>query len=499
MRVSSSYEHALQTVYWDIGIRGIRVDPQILARSNAIADSEIARNLAIMKNQWGTTVFIGADNAPEDESELDDACNINATQGEFSLLKKLKDLGYNVPKITKKNSEGDYEQADSAGELAIVRMLAENQFKHDGGDPALKAILKIRELSKLKTSYLNARLLRREGESYFVCIYNVAGTVTGRRSSRMHPFRLGGNAQNAPKHSSTAALFREGLVSRPGCILLFVDQIQAEDWPVNALAENHNALLDLINGIDRHSQLASYIMKRRIPAKGDPDWDETLYGNYRFVGKKARHANNYGMEPPRFADVLAQELPELHVPIQTCKIILDDVDKADPQIKGVFHAAIRAQLSRTRTLITPAPFLRERQFLSIRPTESPNSQRIKEAFAFIPQSCVADNTGYAVLELETRYPPEERYIIQEGHDSIAQDIPDDVDSIYETLERTSLAFDRKICFPNGIEIRIPIEAELGYNFKDTVKIKSFTLAGVREAREKLRASVKTMPLGTLVL
>lgn len=498
MRISSSYEHALQAVYWEIGIRGIRVDPTVLQRSNAIADAEISRNLAIMKNQWGTTVFIGADNAPEDEDE--DACNINATQGEHSLLGKLKSLGYNVPKITKKNSEGDYEQADSAGELAITRMLAENQFKHDGGDPALKAILKIRELSKLKTSYLNARLLRRAGESYFVCIYNVAGTVTGRRSSRQHPFRLGGNAQNAPKHSSTAALFREALVSRPGNIFLFVDQIQAEDWPVNALAENYNALLDLENGVDRHSALASYIMKRRIPAKGDPDWDESIYGNYRFVGKKARHANNYGMEPPRFADVLAQELPELHVPIATCKIILDDVDKADPQIKGVFHASIRAQLSRTRTLITPAPFLRERQFLSIRPSESPNSQRIKEAFAFIPQSCVADNTGYAVLDLETRYPQDERYVVQEGHDSIVQDIPDNADSIYESLQRTSLAFDRKICFTNGIEIKIPIEAELGYNFKDTVKIKNFSLAGIREAREHLRASIKTAPSGgTLVL
>ena len=460
LRVSSSYEHALQSCYWDIGIRGIRVDPTALARAAGIVDAEITRSLAIASKQWGCPVFIGAENNPEDEEDYEPepeapggAVNINATQGRYALLAKLKDLGYNVPKITKKNEEGDYEQKDSTGELAIQRMLSENQFNYPGGDPALRAVLKVRELGKLKTSYLNARMLRR-GESYFfICTYNVAGTVTGRRSSRRHPFGFGNNAQNAPKHSSTAGLFRECLVARPGQILLFADQIQAEDWPVNALAENYNALRDLDAGVDRHSALASFIMQRRIPAKGDPDWDESLYGMYRFVGKKARHANNYGMEAPRFADVLAQELPEFHVPISTCKVILEAVDKADPQIKGVFHAYIRAALSKERVLTTPAPFLRERQFLSIRPTESPNSQKIKEALAFIPQSTVADNTGYAVLQLEST---SRGSIVQEGHDSIVQDIPDTYDSVYGALVRVCDAFDRKISFHNGIELNIPI-------------------------------------------
>ena len=498
LRVSSSYEHALQSLYWDIGIRGIRVDTSVLAKASAIADAEIARNLAIASKQWSCPVFIGAENNPSfGESDEEDeeppaeqaggAVNINATQGKYALLAKLKDLGYNIPKITKKNEEGDYEQKDSTGELAIQRMLSENQFNYPGGDPALRAVLKVRELGKLKTSYLNARLLRRRDSDFFICTYNVAGTVTGRRSSRRHPFGFGNNAQNTPKHSSTAGLFRECLVARESQILLFVDQIQAEDWPVNALAENYNALKDLDSGADRHSALASFIMQRRIPAKGDPDWDEAQYGMYRFVGKKARHANNYGMEAPRFADVLAQELPEFYVPIGTCKAILEAVDKADPQIKGVFHAYVRAALSSERILRTPAPFLRERQFLSVRPTESPNSQRIKEAFAFIPQSTVADNTGFAILDLEANA---KGAVIQEGHDSVVQDIPDTYDSVYKTLCTTRVAFDRFICFHNGIKLNIPIEAEVGYNFKDTVKIKAFTLAGVKEAMDKLRENAK---------
>jgi hypothetical protein len=129
------------------------------------------------------------------------------------------------------------------------------------------------------------------------------------------------------------------------------------------------------------------------------------------------------------------------------------------------------------------PFGRERQFLSCRPNDS-NSSIYKEAYAYIPQSVVGDNTGFAVLHLETNGFP--RRIVQEGHDSIAQDISDNAMTIYETLLRTELAFTRKIRFYNGIEIRIPIEASLGYSFDDEVRIKKFTLDGVKEALERSR-------------
>ena len=508
-RVTNRYEHALQCIYWDIGNRGICVDTDRIEEAKNYVDAEIKRNLSICSNQWGCIVFQGAENAPPEPGELLDpddedsevdpadlvgpggmAVNVNATQGRFALLQKLKDLGYNVPKITRKDQEGNYEQAYSAGELAIQKMLSENQFGYTGGDPALRAILKIRELGKLKTSYLNARLLRRGSESFFLSIYNVAGTLTGRRSSRRHTFGFGNNAQNFPKHSKIAYLFRRCLVARPGNIFLFVDQIQAEDWPVSALAQNYNALNDLKNGVDRHSQLATLIWGHRVPPKGAPDWDEDLYDTERYIGKKARHANNYGMTGPRFKDVLVQESEgRVIVTEAAARDILKKVDQADPNVKGVYHKYVIDTLSKTRVLITPEPFLRERQALCLRPSDA-NSNILKEYFAFIPQSTVGDNTGFSVLHLESAYPQEERFVVQEGHDSIVQDIPDTEGSVLRTLGRTQKAFNRTIRFHNGIELEIPIEAEVGYDFKDTVKIKSFTLEGVHEAIQKLRDKVK---------
>lgn len=482
MRVGASYEHQLQSVYWNISLRGVRVDPEKIEESKRIVNAEIARNLAVCSNQWGTTVFLGAGAAPDDPEE--DACNINATQGDYALLKKLKELGYNVPKITKKNEEGDYEQSFSTGELALQKMLSENKFGYPGGDPAIRSILEIRKLEKLKTSYLNARLFRREGDVFFISVYNVAGTVSGRRSSKRHPFGFGNNGQNFPKRNKVAKLYRQCLVSRRGRILLSVDQIQAEDWPVSALSQNYGALQELRSGVDRHSKLATLIFQHRVPSKNDADWNEILYDKERYIGKKGRHANNYGMTEMRFADVLAQEA-SMSVPISMCKQILQAVDAADPSVKGVFHKYVQDQLSSSRVLITPEPFLRERQFPGLRPNDT-NSSAFKEAYSFIPQSTVADNTGYAVLELELAPRPETSLLIQESHDSIVSDVVDSYIDVYESLQRTLLAFARRIRFSNGIEIEIPIEAEVGYSFAETVKIKRFTLEGVKEAMQLLQ-------------
>jgi hypothetical protein len=134
------------------------------------------------------------------------------------------------------------------------------------------------------------------------------------------------------------------------------------------------------------------------------------------------------------------------------------------------------------------PFGRERQFLSARPHDE-NSSIFKEAYAFIPQSTVGDNTGFTVLRIETEYPASERCVVQEGHDSIVQDVRDDTEQVYKYLLRITDAFKRTITFHNGITVEIPIEGEVGYDFNTTVKIKDFTRQGVKLALEELRDEV----------
>jgi len=491
-KITNTYLHQLQAAYYDIGDRGIRVDYDKLKAARRKVFKLIQEQLKIACDQWNCKVFIGAANAPSKDDPAYKFCvNLNATQGDKALLKKLQDIGYHIPKITKKNEEGEYEQKYSTGELALQKMLVENQFNYPAGDPAIRAILKVRELGKLSTGYLNARLLCRieEGISnyYFLSTYNVAGTLTGRRGSKRHTFGFGNNAQNFPKHSSSAGIYRECLIPREGNIFLFVDQVQAEDWPVSALSCNLNALKELRGGIDRHSALASAIFNQNIPPKSSPQWNESLHGLHRYLGKKVRHARNYGMRAKRMSESLAQEGFSVSEPV--CKVLLDKAASIDPTVDTVFHKYVQDELSNTHMLHTP--FGRERMFLGCRPNADNNSL-FNEAYAYIPQSTVGDNTGFAVYYLEEALRTQSSirpscFIIQEGHDSIVQDIRAEKSSILQSLQRSIKAFKRSIRFDNGIEIEIPIEASIGYSFNEEVVIKTFDENGIATAMDKLEA------------
>lgn len=479
-KITSSYLHQLQAIYYDIGERGICVDVPRLEAAKIKVKALIQEQLAIASDQWKIRVYIGAENSVKGDLN---SVNLNSTGGEKSLLKKMQELGYKVPIIPKKNKDGEYESKYSTGELALQKMLATNQFQLPTGDPAIRAILRVRELGKLNSAYLNARLSKRGIEYFFLSSYNVAGTLTGRRSSKKHAFRFGNNGQNFPSHSDIASIFRSCLRARSGNIFLMVDQIQAEDWPVSALSSNMEALNDLRTGVDRHSKLASAIFNTKIPPKTDMAWDSRLHSQPRYLGKKCRHASNYGMRGQRMSDSLAQE--GISINKVTCDALLEKVAQIDPSVKGVFHKYVQEELSKCQLLKTP--FGRERQFLGLRPN-SDNNTIFNEAYSYIPQSCVGDNTGFAVFDLEDSN-DSKRYIIQEGHDSIVQDIPDTPESILSTLERTTKSFDRTIRFFNGIEINIPIEAEIGYDFDLKVAIETFDLQGIMKAKQKLQEKI----------
>lgn len=460
-QIGSEYLNRLQGVYHEISKRGILVSTPRLAKASTDINSAIARHISIIANSWGCHVYVGAAN----DDGSDSSVNLNSSSGKRTPLLKLQSLGYIIPKVAARNEEtGEYESKESLAELALQKMLGTNQFNILGGDPVIKAMLAIRELVTLKNRYINANLYSKEFGQYYLSNYNCAGTTSGRRSSRKHTFGFGNNAQNFPKHGELARIYRRCLVARPGHILLMVDQMQAEDWPVSALANNTAALGDLINGIDRHKKLAMAIFRLSENHYTEKEWKDSIE---RYLGKKTRHANNYGMKGGTMSDSLAKE--GISMTAAQCQGILDIVNQVDPSVKGVFHYGIEQQLYNTRTLQTP--FGRERQFFGMRGGDNSGNQKIfREAYSYIPQSTVGDNTGFAVYELETGYP--DSYIIQEGHDSIIQEIPATADSIWEYTQRTIRAFNRPVRFPNGIEFTIPVEGEIAYDFYSTITFKN---------------------------
>lgn len=517
-RITSSGLHRRQALYHSLETRGILVDSTKLAAAAVYVNQEIENELKVAGAQWKKRLFVGAENSVYEKAkeavkagkiekekaqllvtlQKDNEFNIRSPQ---KFLAFLTELGYKIPKVTKKDAEGNWDSAESTSELALRQLIRENQFKYPAGDAALIAVLNVRELLTLKSRYLNARLFDRTEGPVFLSSYNAgSGTLTGRRSSKKHIYGYGGNAQNIPSHSATAGLFRSCLVSRPGTIFLSVDQVSAEDWPVSALAGNHTAIDELKTGADRHSKLAAFIFNIALASKTTEEWKKSIE---RYLGKKTRHANNYGMQAPRMHDSLMQE--GKYFSVEVCKNLLERANAADPSIKQVFHKYVETSLSNTRTLITP--FGRERQFLGLRPG-SKNGNLLNEAYSYIPQSIVGDNTGFAVEELQLS-PELGIDIVQEGHDSIIQEVQiygepwiplsifnngrsnslrdwSETDSagisrLSTALDRTVWAFDRPITFYNGITVNIPVEAELSWDFGRSVKIKTLDRAGIEEA------------------
>lgn len=463
-KIGSEYLHKLQSLYYDISNRGICIDKSRLQNASDYINTGILKQCDIISALWGVKCYIGSANKPD--ISIGPSINLNSSSGNNTPLEHLKKMGFKIPKTSARDEDGNYISKESLAELTLQKIFASNQFNTIGGDPAIRALLRIRELGTLRTRYINANLFNQGQYQVFLTNYNVAGTVTGRRGSRKHSFGFGGNAQNFPKHGELAKIFRRCLVARPGYVLLMVDQMQAEDWPTSALAQNYEAISDLQTGVDRHVKLACQIFQLPLTHYTEKQWKES---HERYLGKKTRHANNYGMRGNTMSDSLAKEGYAL-TPNQ-CDNILQLVNAADPSVDGVFHKYIKDCLDNDRTLRTP--FGRERIFFGLRAGEAGSNTKIfNEAYSYIPQSTVGDNTGFAVFALETGNEQTRGRIIQEGHDSIVQEIPDDVDSIWTFLQVTRESFNRRIQFHNGIELQIPVEGEIAYDFYETVSLKS---------------------------
>lgn len=443
------YEMPLARAFYNISQRGFQVDPKRLFALREYINDEIKKSIiSISKMLSGRAVV--------EQIPVVDGKKIKLPEGTINLASSdqvidiLQSFGIAVPKKRRQKSDGSYHSTETTDEEALNTLFAET------GHPFLKEQLRIRELTKIRSTYVDAEL---EG-SVLYSAYFVTGTVTGRRSSRENFLGLGNNGQNQPKHSDLGKKYRECLVARPGRIFVSCDQQQAEDWIVSGIIADQSGdrtgLDELIHKVDRHAKLASFIFSKPLSqvGKGTPE---------RFMGKKVRHAGNYDVYANELSSAFSKE--GFQVSPSTCEWLLNRFHAANPGIRGVYHRYIQEQLAATGTLTTP--FGRVRQFFGLR-SYSDNKKIYKEAYAQIPQSTVADNTGMAVLWLESNYPGA---VIADGHDSVTLEIPDTLSDVRIAVSKLQLAFSRTIRFPRGLEIQIPIEFELGYDLQNETTVK----------------------------
>lgn len=463
----NNYEMPLARAFFSINSRGMLVDTQALGVLRQHIDGELAsacgrisaqlsgravvaqaekskakaksKKVSVSGSQVGgvagTTRTSPLNAIPSGSNGLN-VLNLSAPKQVGDVLKSL---GMKLPS----KNRGNGKWSESTDEESLQELFAQN------GHPLLKEILRVRALNHTLTNDVNARLT---DDNILLGCFETAGTVTGRRSCGDNFLGLGTNLQNRPKHTDLAKRLRECYVARPGKIFVACDQISAEDWIVQGIIADQSGdrrgLDELLSGVDRHAKLASFIFSKPLAACGKDTPD-------RFMGKKTRHAGNYDMEAFRFACEMVKE--GHHVKQDFCQFLLDRFHQADPGIKGVFHEFVKRELTTKRTLTNL--FGRERQFFSLR-DYADNKKIFKEGYAQIPQGTIGDNTGLAILYLETHHPG---YVLLDVHDAVYLETADNIAAISTAMSWLATAFDRVIRFPKGLEIKIPIEFEIGYD------------------------------------
>jgi DNA polymerase-1 len=419
------FELPLARRFYEINARGVRVDLDRLRDLRSRIDSELRSLCEALAQQFQRPVVPSAD-----FSDAPGALNLSSVP---QLKAALASLGIKLPKDRETHRE-------STSEDALIEAFAKT------GHEALKLILRIRELLKVRGTYVNARL---DGDILYSA-YSVAGTVTGRRSARANYRGLGTNHQNLPKHTALGKAFRDCIVARPGRVFLQADRRQAEDYVVQALIAAHggspDGLWELNSGVDRHAKLASFLLDKPVEecGKGTPERE--------LIGKRVRHAGNYGVSAATLAAVMAREGYPL--PPKVCEFLLQRFHQLEPGIRGVFHKYIENELFAKRQLVTPIG--RRRQFFGLRP-RSDNGTILRDAYSYIPQSTIGDLTGLTILRIESVAP----LVVMDMHDAVVLEVPED--HLNRAIALLRDAGSVPLDFGNGIVIDIPQDFEFGYS------------------------------------
>ncbi len=166
--------------------------------------------------------------------------NLNSTQQLSDVL--FKRLGLEAPDRSRKTSSGKLSTA--AGVLEGMR----------GQHPIIDEILEFRELTKLKSTYVDALPLQINPKTGRIhTSFNQTGTATGRIASQ-DP-----NLQNIPTRTELGRRVRQGFIAAPGSRLVSIDYSQVELRIMAHISQDEAMLEAFRQGQDIHAATAAAI------------------------------------------------------------------------------------------------------------------------------------------------------------------------------------------------------------------------------------------------
>ena len=288
---------------------------------------------------------------------------------------------------------------------------------------------------------------------------------------------LGSAFQTMTKHGDVGEDVRSMFIpDNEDEVFVQLDSSQAEARVIFLLANDEWAL-EAIDTCDFHALTASWFFggSEETHSKKVLGYESPI----RFMGKTLRHAGHLGASGKRA--MLEVNTSARKYKIQA-RITQGDADKAlkifhskQPKIKSVFQNGIITALEKDRTLFAGMPYGFNCDYGGRRTFyERWGDELFRQAFSYIPQRTVSDNTKGAGIRIRERIPTIK--IVMESHDALLICMKRSLLSEWIPIMKQEM--ERPISFEHCSLKRkyliIPCEVEMGINYQHLSKFKDFT-------------------------
>jgi DNA polymerase I-like protein with 3'-5' exonuclease and polymerase domains len=397
---------------------------------------------------------------------------------------------------------------NGTGEEEITALLnSQSAIKKPEHRRVCELILEGRRVRKSISTYLMALpdFDGRMRTTYFPCL-DTGRTSTGQQDPPIRPIVevidengkkkekvLGIAFQTMTKHGDIGADIR-GMYVPDNChivvtpngtqftkveeeVFVQADSSQAEARVVWLLADDEEALR-LVDEIDYHAWTASWFF-----GGSESDYSKKILGYehpIRFAGKTLRHAGHLGAGKRRAAISVNTDARKYKIPISITEAIAERAliifHSKQPKIQKVFQYQVAEVVKRSRQLIAPLPYGIDapcggkRTFF-----DRMGEELMRQAFSYIPQRAVSDNTKAAGLRIRARIPTIK--IVMESHDALLFSIPISKKAIWIPIIKQEMErpIDFSKCSLPRRHLKIPCDIELGNNYRDFKKFKDIPI------------------------
>lgn len=321
----------------------------------------------------------------------------------------------------------------------------ENELaRHADTFPLIKKLLIYRELSKLRSTYVESLITKVDSESRLHTTYSQVAVSTGRLSSS-NP-----NLQNIPVSSHFGIKIKSCFIAPPGKTLLSFDYSQQE-LRILAHLTGEKKLIDAFKeGRDVHKTTASLLFK--LPY-------EDVTKDQRMIAKTINFGIIYGMSSYGMST-------GLQIPVEEAKLFIDEFNKTYPAI----HTYYENYLKEGKTKGYVETLLGRRRYVFEYPGQKFIDNNMRRVLINYPiQGTAADLMKKAMIKINTDIVSKDKStkLLLQIHD----DLVFEVDDVKEKTEEIIKKVKEIMCSVYKLVVPVEVDVKIGKSWGEMKEVK----------------------------